>query len=439
MSHPSEPKRTHWSRRDFVRVGAAGLFGLSLADVLRLESHAASPVPFAKNNAENVILIWLGGGPATIDMWDLKADAPEEIRGEFRPVGSSVAGINVCEHLPQVAKVIDKCALVRSLHHSIPAHGPGSQYMLTGNLPSPALEYPSLGSLVANLLPSSSGMPAYFAFNRNRYNGAGYLGASHNPFAVSFAEGRSGRGPVRVESVSLPNGFTVSDLESGVKLRDQIDQRFRTLDDADLPASLNKFQQQSLDILRSDKINKAFNLEDEPQPIRESYGRSTLGQHTLAARRLVQAGARFVTVGSGGWDTHGANFNALRTRLLPPLDQALAALLLDLEKQGMLESTIVYCAGEFGRTPRVNRNAGRDHWARSMSVLIAGGPFKRGYVHGATGRDGMVPASQPCSPDDMAATLFHSLGFGLEHEVRTTSGRPTRMFREAELIHDLLA
>ena len=417
-------------RRDFLKLGTAGLMGLGLADLLRLEAQADAAGK-RQGKARSVIMVWLAGGPATIDMWDLKPNAPQAIRGEFKPIPTRAPGVMIGEHLPRTAQVIDRCTLVRSLHHNIPEHNVGTLYMTTGNRPSPALDYPALGSLASRLLPAPSGVPAYVAFSGFRTTGPGYLGTAYSAFEV---EGSPGRAPLRVQGVSLPTGFSADDLGRRDKLRDTFDAAFRELDRSDLPASLDKFHQQALDILRSDRTRKAFNLDQEPPPVRDRYGPAPLGQSALAARRLIEAGVRFVTIGLGGWDTHAANFRTLSGFLLPQLDQALAALIADLDGRGLLESTVVYCAGEFGRTPQVNSAAGRDHWARSMAVLLAGGGFRRGHVHGATDAYGMVPASDPCSPDDISATIFHFLGIAPRHEVSTVTGRPIAIFREWKVL-----
>jgi hypothetical protein len=439
MSSPSRIDCERYHRRDFLRLGTAGLLGLGLPDLLRWQARATAPGA-RKAKAHSVIMIWLAGGPATIDIWDLKPDAPEEIRGEFKPIATSAGGVRVCEHLARTARVMDRCTLVRSVHHSIAAHGPGTVYLATGNRPTPALEYPSLGSLASKLLPAPAGVPAYTAFGTGRIVGAaanaGFLGTAHNPFEV---EGSPDRGGLKVPGVSLPDGFTVEELEKRDQLLQRFDARFRVLDDADLPASLDKFHQQALDILRADKTRKAFDLSQEPQRSRERYGRGSLGQSALVARRLVEAGVRFVTIGLGGWDTHAGNFRTLRDRLLPQVDQALSALVTDLDEQGLLDRTIVYCTGEFGRTPRINGQAGRDHWARSMAVFLAGGGFARGYAHGSTDAHGAAPDAEACSPDDVAATIFQALGVPPHQEVTTPSGRPVAIFREGKVLEPLLA
>jgi hypothetical protein len=414
-------------RRDFLK---AGLLGIPFADVLRLEAAATK-----RRRASGAVVLWLSGGPSTIDMWDLKPDAPEEVRGDFKPIDTAAPGVRICEHLARTAKVMDRCALVRSLYHSIPEHGVATRYLTTGNLPTPALAYPSLGSAAAKVLPAPAGVPAYVALGEGAAAGPGYLGAAYGPFTV---EGGPERGRLKASGLSLPEGFSTTDLDDRSKLRGIFDARFKSLDEADLPAGLDRFHQQALDILRSDKTRKAFDLDAEPAAVRDAYGRAPLGQGALAARRLIEAGVRFVTLGFGGWDTHAGNFATLRGRLLPQLDQALAALVSDLDQRGLLGGTVVYCAGEFGRTPRINRAEGRDHWARSMAVLLAGGGIRGGYVHGKTDAQGMEPAAEACSPDDVSATVFHALGVEPGHELQTGSGRPVALFREGKVIGKLM-
>jgi hypothetical protein len=424
-------------RRDFLKVGTAGLLGLGLADLLRLEAGTATKGP-PRKKATGAILLWLAGGPSTIDMWDLKPDAPDNIRGEFKPVATSARGVRISEHLPKTAKVMDRAVLVRSLHHSIPEHGVGTQYMMTGNAPSPTRTYPSLGSLAARTLRPAAGVPPYVVFpgaGAGAAANAGFLGPAYNPYAVA---GDPLRGTLRVEGVALPDGFTPAELDDRARLRAKFDARFKALDRADLPASLDKFHRQALDILRSDRTRQAFDASKESDRTRERYGRTPFGQSVLVARRLMEAGARFVTVGLGGWDTHANNFTVLRTQLLPPLDAALAALVADLDERGLLATTVVCCAGEFNRTPQINGAAGRDHWARSMAVFLSGGPLRRGHAHGSTDREGLAPADAPCTPDDVAATLFHCLGVEPWHEVQTPSGRPLAIFREGKVIKEVV-
>ncbi len=424
-------------RRDFLTAGTAGLLGLSLADLLRLD--AAGDTAGERRPATAVIQVWLSGGPATIDMWNLKPEAPEEIRGEFRPIQTAAPGVLVTEHMPGLASLMNHCALVRSLGHTVSAHGPGTTYMATGNRPSAALDYPALGSLAARVLPSRRGVPPYVTFTALRDGvagaGAGYLGSAYGPFEV---EGEPVRGTFQAHGVSLPSGFSPGDLESREALRRRFDRGLRALESTDALAGLDRFHRRAREVLYSDRVRAALDLAREPEVVRDDYGRTPLGQGALAARRLIEVGARFVTLGIGGWDTHGDNFRALRARLLPPLDKALSALIRDLGCRGLLEETIVVCAGEFGRTPRVNGTAGRDHWPRAMAVLLAGGGIPGGIVYGATDARGVAPSRDACSPDDLAATIFRRLGFGPRHEVRSASGRPIAIFREGRCLEPLV-
>jgi hypothetical protein len=410
-------------RRDFLKFGAGGLFGLGLADMLRLEANAKSQA-----------------GPSTIDMWDLKPNAPEGIRTEFKPIDTAAPGIQISEHLPKMAKVIDKTTIVRSLYHTIPSHGTATVWMTTGNKPTPAMAYPALGSIASKLMTAAPGMPKFVSFGEMR-NGdagtAGYLGTAYNPFII---DGSAGGGNLRVRGITLPNGFTVDELQNRDGLRDTFENTFRKLDkSSDMADGFDAFHKQALEILRSDRTKNAFDMSGEKDSLKESYGNNTFGQSALVARRLVESGVRFVTLTTGGWDTHGNNFQSLKSRLLPNIDTTLSALIKDLSDRGMLERTIVYCAGEFSRTPKINKNNGRDHWSRSMAVVLAGGGFKKGYAHGTTDAQGQAPATEPCTPDDVASTIFQQLGIDPHQELMTPSNRPMQLFREGKVVEKLLA
>jgi uncharacterized protein (DUF1501 family) len=429
--HASQ-KSSH-SRRAFLRVGT--IAGWSLASALKFGATARAGE--SSPRAKNVIMIFLTGGPATIDMWDMKPDAPIGIRGEFRPRETAVPGIQICEHMPRLAAAMKLATLVRSVSHTIAEHTQGTAYVMTGNRPTPAIDYPSLGSLSARLLESTSGAPPYLTLGAVATSGAGDLGGALNPFGIAAAREHSEE--KRVNQLGLPSGFTVNDLERRQQVLARLDQRMRSRQAAELPQQLDRFQQQALEMLRSDKINQALDVSREPASVREQYGPSLLGRNALAARRLIEAGARFVTVGIGDWDTHANNFSRLSATLLPELDRGLAALLTDLDQRGLLQETIVYCTGEFGRTPGVNSAAGRDHWARSMTALLAGAGFRAGSVFGATDEEGGEPTADACSPDDLSATIFHQLGFSPEQQVLHRSGRPVALFRDGHVISGLVS
>ncbi|QDU23467.1 DUF1501 domain-containing protein [Urbifossiella limnaea] len=434
-------------RRDMLTIGSAGLLGLTLPSVLASEARA-KPAERPAARAKGVILVWLSGGPATIDMWDNKPDAPEGIRGEFKSIPTTAAGMQFAETLPKMARQGNKVSVVRSLYHTIPSHSPATVFMTSGNKPTAALQYPSMGSLASKLLTTEVGVPPYVTFGQgNVASLSGYLGTGYNPFVIEgnggggAAAGRPGGAPsFRVRGISLDGTrITLTDLENRDRLLRNLDNGFRSVDrSSELVDGLDTFHQQALDILRSDKTKKAFDLASETAAVRESYGSTPFGQSALAARRLIEAGVRFATVSIGGWDTHSQTFQAHKTRLMPTLDTVLAALVADLEQRGLLDDTIVMCAGEFGRTPRVNKNAGRDHWARSMACVLAGGGIKRGYVHGSTDASGMAPNVDPTTPDDIGATIFQQLGIDPKTELQTTTGRPIQLFREGRVVEKLI-
>lgn len=418
------------SRRGFLHVGSAGLLGLSLADILRAEQQNSDSA-----RARSVILLWLDGGPATIDMWDPKPEAMQRIRGEFSTIQTAVPGEHFSQHMQQTAQILDRCTLIRSLNHNIPDHVPGTQYVMTGNKPNSNTEHPSIGSLASSLLSSSAGMPAYFSLGEVYSSGAGFLGAQHDPFRIQLPQPSA---DISLDGVVLPAGVSDTQLRQRHRLRNAFDRSFTEVRRrVDVVPTLSEFQQQAFDILASNRIGRAFDTSSEPDSLRTLYGESQAGRSALIARRLIEAGARFVTVSIGGWDTHSDNFATLRQQL-PPLDRALAGLIVDLQQRGMLDETLVVCGGEFGRTPEINKDSGRDHWSRAMSYLLAGGGFQSGLVYGATDARGFDPTRNACSPDDLSATILAQLGFGPQHKVYTTSGRPIAMFEHGQILQEIV-
>jgi hypothetical protein len=336
--------------------------------------------------------------------------------------------------------------VVRSLAHTIPEHGLATSFMITGNRPTPVLRYPALGSLVARLSPAARDVPPYthlraavdFVVGRSI---AGYLGPAYDPFVLErmLRRGLTVEAVVDTRGIVLPSSFTLDQLENRNNLVQSFDRAFVAAErNSDLVDGLDTFHRQALDILRSPRTRDALDLRREAAAVRERYGQTLFGQGCLAARRLVEAGVRFVSVSTEpAWDTHAGNFSTLRTEL-PTLDQSLSALIQDLDDHGLLENTVVYCAGEFGRTPKINNRAGRDHWARSMAVILAGGGFKRGFAYGSTDAQGMAPATDPCTPDDVAATICHQLGIDPHQELQTPTGRPVELFREGRVLSRLI-
>jgi hypothetical protein len=407
-----------------------------LGDLLQESAFATSEpgVPPAKN----VIMIFLTGGPSTIDMWDLKPQAPAAIRGEFCPIDTSVPGIQICEYLTRMAAQMQHVSLVRSMTHTIAEHTQGQAYVMTGNRPSPAFGFPSLGSLAVGLQESTADIPIYMTLGTVPSAGAGELEMNFAPFEASIPDLRNDQ--TTPSRIGLPSGFTITDLDRRRQVLERLDGMLRDLDAAPLLKHLAGFQRGALEILRSNKIQKALAAEDEPESQRTSYGQGFVGRSALAARRLVETGARFVTIGFGDWDTHNNNFTRLRTTLLPKLDQALAALLADFSRSRLLDETIVYCTGEFGRTPGINSSAGRDHWSRTMTCLLAGEGFRKGFAFGATNhRDGSEPTQSPCSSDDVSATIFRQLGFEADRQVVMRTERPIAIFSKGKVINPLIA
>jgi hypothetical protein len=426
------------SRRDFVKVGALGFLGLSLSGYLR---YAEAAKAAGKSVDKSAIFIYLGGGQTHMDTWDLKPDAPEGIRGEFKPIKTNVPGMEISEHLPEMAKQADKYSIVRSVAHNLAAHAPGQMFLRTGNRPLPSLQYPGYGSVVTKEYSAPPGLPPYVALPVASTNGgaetAGYLGVAYNPFVVTDDPNRVG---FSVRALALPQGLSMERISSRRNLLDGLDKTFRTVEvkSQDLQG-MDRFYQQAYDILSSPKAREAFDIGQEAAEVRDRYGRTPFGQSCLLARRLIEAGVRFVSIDFGGWDTHRNNFEQLKTNRLPTLDKGLASLLSDLSERGLLGRTAVLMTGEFGRTPKVNANAGRDHWARAMSIVMAGAGIKGGQVIGKTNDKGEEPAERHLKPEDVAASFYAALDIDPHKEYHTPSGRPVHLVRDGKVIEELFA
>ncbi len=419
-------------RRDFLKVGALAGLGLSLPDFLRLSRAGTA----TKGKAQAAIYIRLGGGPTHMDTFDLKPDAPAEYRGELKPIKTNVAGMEISELLPNLAKVADKFTILRGVSHTLAAHELGTKYTLTGNRPLPSLEYPHLGSIVAKELPSPSDLPPFVAVP-NANQGPGYLGLQYGAFATNSTPKKGEQFNVR--GVGMSPSVTLADVARREKLLATVDTTFKGFEQkADILTGLDEFSEQAYNMITSKRAREAFDTKREKDSIQERFGASDVGQGAMLAVRLIEAGCRFVTVTTGGWDMHAEVFKNLGTRL-PPVDQALSALLLTLEERGLLESTAVVLSGEFGRTPKINARAGRDHWPRAMFMVLAGGGMKTGQVIGASDAKGEGPANDAIKPDDVAASLMHSLGIDHHKEYQTNTGRPIMIARDGHLIPGLFA
>jgi uncharacterized protein DUF1501 len=414
-----------------VTAGALGALGLNLPGYLRL-AHAGEVRPAKGKSA---IVVFLGGGPSHLDTFDMKPDAPAEYRGEFNPIHTNVDGIQICEHLPNLAKCADKYALVRGVSHTLAGHELGTSYLNTGSRPVPSLIYPGYGAVVSKELAGAPDLPHFVAIPSTPQQ-AGYLGIRYAPLQTN-AVPQPGQ-PFGVRGISLANGLTVERFEQRQKLLNELDTTFKGFESqSKLVEGLDRFAQQAYDMLRSPRARQAFDVSQEKPEVSQQFGEHRFGQSCLLAARLVEAGVRFVTVTFGGWDTHANNFRQSRESLLPQLDQGLAALLNTLAARGLLESTTVFVTGEFGRTPKINERAGRDHWPRAMFVLLAGGGVRGGQVIGASDEKGMGPAGEVITPDQVAASFYHSLGIDYKKEYHTPTGRPVMVVREGSVIPKL--
>ncbi|HEY8504221.1 MAG TPA: DUF1501 domain-containing protein [Gemmataceae bacterium] len=435
------------TRRELLRLGGLAPLGLSLPALLgagRASAGAEAPAGFGK--AKRCLMIFLWGGPAHQDTFDLKPDAPAEIRGEFKPVRTRVPGLEICEHFPQLAKHTDKIALIRSVTHSDRNHSTAAHWMLTGHKhrlsaenfgPSPA-DSPHIGSVVAKVAPAPPGLPTFVALPERIATtigavvpgqGGGALGGRYDPFRI---DQHPDAADFSVRQFTLPADVPAARFAARRDLRAAFDAARRLLDRTGAGRRMGEHYRQALDMVTSPRARRAFDLNAESDRVRDRYGRGTFGQGLLLARRLLEAGVKLVTVYwhrdrpgvDTTWDTHAKNFEQLKNRLIPQVDGPVAALLEDLGLRGMLGDTLVLWTSEFGRTPKVNRNAGRDHWGACNSVWLAGAGVAAGTVFGSSDKSAAYPASDPVGPEDLAATVFHLLGIPPETIVRDLQERP---------------
>ncbi len=435
-------------RRDFLQLGLGGLLGLGFADVLRLQ--AASPaIPGATGTparAVNCILVWLDGGPSHYETFDPKPDAPSGIRGDFKDIPTVVPGIRFSEAVPELAKVADKLTVLRSICHKDPNHGGGNHYMMTGT-PTPVpvacgafvTFHPSYGSVVSHHRGLHDGLPAYVSMPQvSRSGGPNFLGGRHAPFVIDGSPNSEG---FKVRDVVLPPDLSEGRAANRRQLRAALDRMQRQTDRlAEDPAvSFDEYYQQGTELLLSSKAQAAFDLQREDAAIRTSYGRNDFGQRLLLARRLVEVGVSFVTVYYGGWDHHTKIFEAYKGDHLRNFDRGIAGLVRDLDSRGLLDSTLVLVLGEFGRTPKVNKDAGRDHWPHAMSVLAAGAGTPRGAVIGATDAKGYHAAEKVYRPEDFAASLYTKMGIDPNQVMHTNTGRPVPLVNNGRVIRELFA
>jgi len=431
------------NRRELLRFGGIGALGLSAYGVADLPAAAAGPNGFGR--AKSILFISLFGGPSHQDIWDMKPEAPAEVRGEFKPIKTNVSGIEITEHLPQLARMADKYALIRSVTHEDNGHGSAMYANFTGwphplpnTNPIPdSADYPAYGAVIGQVRPPVGTVPPFVAVGGaqivcgNQIPGqrAGFLGPGCEPFVV---EQDPNAADFRVPELSLPRDLPPMRLDRRRSLLASVEQGARLAERGAAANSLDAMQRKAFELLSSSRVRSALSLKDEAAPLRERYGRTTFGQSLILGRRLIEAGVPCVTVNwsrGGPWDTHGDNFNGLKKSLLPPFDRSFSALLQDLSERGLLDSTLVVCTGEFGRTPKINPQAGRDHWAGVYTVVLAGGGVRGGQAYGASDAQAAYPASDPVGPWDIAATAYHCLGISPRTEVRDRTNRPLPICR----------
>ncbi|MFO0897569.1 MAG: DUF1501 domain-containing protein [Pirellulales bacterium] len=447
------------SRRQMMRIGSLGLMGVSLPRLLRANEWGAQAG--VRPRADHCILIFLNGGPSHLDMWDLKPAAPAGIRGEFQPIGTSVPGIQLSEHLPKLAQQMHRAQLIRSMHHSVTeAHALAVYTSLTGhdrgdstiNVGAGGVDYPSPGSVLSLLRPPEGAIVGHVTLPYITKEGAGgppqpgffggYLGRSHDPLFV-LQDPNSPE--FAVPELTLADGVSAERLAVRHALVQGLDRRLARQAPRDGASQLDRFQARAFDLLTSPQTQRALDINQEPAPVREAYGRNIYGQSVLLARRLIEAGTRMVTISwapdaNATWDTHGGNFKKLKNELLPQFDAACSSLLSELAERGLLERTIVAVLGDFGRTPKINANdGGRDHWNFCYTVMLAGGGFKPGFVYGASDASGAFPADRPVTPGQLVATIYHALGISPETILHDQESRPHRLVAAGDPLLELLA
>ncbi|HEY2415784.1 MAG TPA: DUF1501 domain-containing protein [Pirellulaceae bacterium] len=422
-------------RRDFLRIGALGT-GIGLSSYLRLAS--AGEVQGAK--AKAAIFINLTGGPSHMDTFDLKPDAPSEVRGKFNNIKTNVPGVEFCEHLPKLGQCADKFAILRGVSHTLAAHELGTEYVNTGSRPLPSLEYPGYGAVVTKELGGPEDLPPFVAIPNSNQR-PGFLGVQYAPLNTTSTP-KAGQ-PYGVRGISLGNGITIEEIERRNSLLADLDKTFAAVEsNSQLLTGLDRFTEQAHAIITSRRAREAFDVSKESPAFAKPFGDDAFGMSCLLATRLIESGVRFVTLTLGGWDTHQSNWTKLKTGLLPKLDVGLSSLLNGLTEKGLLDTTTVFVTGEFGRTPKINsRDAegGRDHHARCMFMLMGGGGVKGGQVLGESDETATAPKHEGFSPDDVAATFYKTLGIDHTKEYHSNTGRPITIVRDGHIINKLLA
>lgn len=423
------------SRRDFLRIGALTPLGLSLANLLSFEKACGASA--SRTRAKSVILVYLGGGLSHHDTFDPKPDAPVEIRGKYGIIPTSASGVQITDLLPNVAKIMDKVTVIRSGTHENDHHETATNWVLSGRFGSPFGDYPAMGAVVAHETGFSGVMPPYVAVPRNpaftwELGKSAWLGGRYE----SFKCGDPNSADFKVRDLGRPAGVTAEVLERRKTLLEAVDTLATQVKSNDQIATYDEFGQKAAEMVLAPQAQAAFDITREDAKVRDEYGRTELGQSCLMARRLVEAGVRFVTVNNGGWDHHKKIFEGLEKKV-PDFDRAFSALIRDLDQRGLLAETLVVVMGEFGRSPKVNKDGGRDHWGRAGSLIFAGAGVARGKIVGVTDKNGAYVTERPVRPADVSWTIYDALGIDPSKELITPEGRPVAILAEGATIHEL--
>ncbi|HZL36229.1 MAG TPA: DUF1501 domain-containing protein [Tepidisphaeraceae bacterium] len=426
------------SRRDFLRVGGLGALGLSLANVLAAEKLLASEgKPAMKPRAKSIILVYLGGGLSHHDSFDPKPDAAPEIRGKYKAISTNVAGLQISELLPRMAKLMDKVCLVRSGSHESDHHETATNWVLSGQFGSAFGDYPAMGAVVAHEEGFTGKLPPYVAVPKNpsftwELGKSAFLGGRYE----SFKAGDPNQAGYKVRDLGLRRPLAPRTVERRKTLLAAVDHLGAQIKGNDQMATYDEFQQRAADMVLSPEAQAGFDMEQEKPAMRDAYGRTDFGQGCLLARRLVERGVRFITLNSAGWDHHDKIFEHLDKKL-PMFDQGFSTLIADMHDRGLMKDTMVVVMGEFGRTPKINDKAGRDHWSKAASMLFAGAGVQGGKIVGATDRDGAYVTDRPVRPADVAFTVYSSLGINPRKQLHTPEGRPVEILSEGGLVEEL--
>jgi hypothetical protein len=427
-----------FSRRGFLAAGTFGGLGISLPQLMWMQQAAAEQkhYDFIEAKAHSVIHIYLPGGMAHQESWDPKPYSPLEYRGELKPVKTNTGEL-FCESIPKLAQVADRLCVIRSMTHGEAAHERGTHNMFTGYKPSPALKYPSFGAVVSHEYGPRNNLPPYVCIPNqpNEFAGTGYLSSSYGPFSLGSDPAQDG---FKVRDLDLYSGVDEARFGRRQAALDAINKRFSTLTSADNVNAMNTFYERAYNLLGSAEAKAAFDLSKEDSKMKDAYGKNQAGQRLLMARRLVEAGCRLVTLTYGGWDMHQGITSAMG-RTMPALDQALSQLIVDLEQRGLLATTLVMVSSEFGRTPKINKDAGRDHYPKVFSVMLAGGGIKGGLIYGSSNAIAAEPEFDPVTPADLATTMYHQLGIVADKELMAPGDRPIEIVDGGKLLTEIIA